>query len=212
MSVLFLDAVSIIASAVAAAILVIFSARVASPEDFSDEGTKKRLIVLVLAIAVLGAVAGVAGGKSRVGVVGDIVPAALALVGTVSVYLFGADQSKGVVASICAAAFALALGLGYANGSVSRTKTERFAENLSFCRSALTNAKLLSDDGAYCRFTQTFGRKCMYLMSDDMSRITPDTFEGKSLTRERYRVMLNDEFLRTTKKRLEDVGCEPPSY
>jgi hypothetical protein len=63
------------------------------------------------------------------GVVGDVIPAALALVGGVAAYLFGVDRSKGLVASFCAAAFALSLGIGYAAGAGNRCVTDNKAEN-----------------------------------------------------------------------------------
>ena len=57
---------------------------------------KLEYLILVFTIALLGGVAGYAGGLSRVGVVGDIIPAALSLVGGVSIYIFGISKEKNI--------------------------------------------------------------------------------------------------------------------
>jgi len=48
---------------------------------------------ILLALALVGACAGTAGGMSRVGAVGSIVPAFLGLLGGLSIYLFGIDPA-----------------------------------------------------------------------------------------------------------------------
>lgn len=75
------------------------------------------IFVLLVALCVLGAVAGFSGGTSREGVVGDIIPAALALAAGLSIYLFGLDASKGVIASICLIGFASSLLVSYIYGA-----------------------------------------------------------------------------------------------
>ncbi len=67
---------------------------------------------LLFALALIGACAGLAGGMSRAAAVGDIIPAFLGLLGAVAVYLFGVDQSRGVVASFGAAALSISLFVG----------------------------------------------------------------------------------------------------
>lgn len=138
---------------------------------FTSKGERKSLFVLIFGLATLGAVAGVAGGTSRVGVVGDIIPAALALTGGVATYLFGVDPSKGLVASLCAAAFALALGLGYATGAGTRGITDNKAANLEFCRALYLNADIWGDDRAFCRVTSIFGEQCNWLIADSISKV-----------------------------------------
>jgi len=64
---------------------------------------------VVLAIAALGATAGLIGGLSRLGVAGQIVPAALSLVGGVTLYVFFVERERGVIASVVTLAFASAL-------------------------------------------------------------------------------------------------------
>lgn len=114
---------------VAAGVVVALSFFLVRPED------RTRVAVLVLGVAVIGAVAGFAGGTSRTGVVGEVIPAALALLGGgLAVYLFGVDLSKGTLASVCAGAFALALGLGYTMGAGTRGPSERYATWTEACR------------------------------------------------------------------------------
>ncbi|SIQ43935.1 hypothetical protein SAMN05880590_104113 [Rhizobium sp. RU35A] len=138
---------------------------------FTQKGERSNILVLIVGLAVLGAVSGVAGGSSRVGVVGDVIPAALGLVGGVSAYLFGVDRSKGLVASVCAAAFALSLGLGYAAGAGSRTETEDKQARLDFCEKLLADAKVWADDRAFCRVVTVFGEECSWLLADGFSRV-----------------------------------------
>lgn len=132
---------------------------------------RKGLIILIFGLATLGAVAGIAGGTSRVGVVGDIIPAALALVGAVAAYLFGIDRSQGLIASFCAAAFALALGVGYAAGAGNRQVADNKAENVEFCRSLFAQSEVWKDDRAFCRVATIFGEQCNWIIADSLSQI-----------------------------------------
>jgi len=131
----------------------------------------KKLGILIVGLAVLGSVAGIAGGISRVGVVGDIIPAALGLVAGVSFYLFGVDQSKGIVASLCATAFALALGFGYAAGAGNRDIRDRFDRNLAFCSDGFSNPEILNNDRAFMRFSDLFGTTCIQMIATDRAMI-----------------------------------------
>jgi len=142
---------------------------------FLTKAEFQKLAVLIVGLAVLGAVAGVAGGTSRVGVVGDIIPAALGLVAGVSAYLFGVDQSKGIVASLCAAAFAVALGFGYAAGAGNRDVRDRFERNLAFCVDGFSNAEILNNDRAFKRFSDLFGPTCTQLIATDRAKIPDGT-------------------------------------
>jgi len=128
-------------------------------------------VILVVAMAILGSISGFAGGLSRVGVVGDIIPAALALTGGVSAYLFGVDRSKGVIASLCAAAFALSLGFGYSSGASIRGGSERQTAIVQECKTAMLQPEILGDDRAFCRFVTMMGDQCFYHLASDLSRI-----------------------------------------
>ena len=138
---------------------------------FPKRGEWKSLFVLIFGLATLGAIAGIAGGTSRVGVVGDVIPAALALVGGVAAYLFGIDRSQGLVVSFCAAAFALALGFGYTTGAGNREVADNKAGNLEFCRSLFLQPKIWEDDRAFCRVATIFGEQCNWMIADSLSHI-----------------------------------------
>jgi len=137
-----------------------------------------RLLGLFVGIAVIGTVAGTAGGTSRVGVVGDIIPAALALVGGASVYLFGVDASRGLIATCCAIAFTLALGSGYILGAAERTRAEFFAENKAFCDDLFGTHQVLTSSAAYCTAVQNHGEMCAQswaqFATSETSRFTED--------------------------------------
>lgn len=149
---------------------------------------RKSLFVLICGLATLGAVAGVAGGTSRVGVVGDVIPAALALAGGVAAYLFGVDRSQGLVASFCAAAFALALGIGYATGAGNRTVADNKADNLTFCRALFVDAEMWGDDRSFCRVASIFGDQCNWLFADSLSRVSESATFGS--TEEKFQYVL----------------------
>lgn len=145
------------------------------------KGSRTNLVVLVVGLAVLGAVAGYAGGTSRVGVVGDIIPAALALAGGVSVYLFGVDPSKGVIASICAVAFSLALGLGYAAGAGDRRAPETYSAWTEACRNAFMSPDILASDAASKRLVAYFGETCSAVLGNDIARLgEPETLRERA--------------------------------
>ncbi|QFT95413.1 hypothetical protein FIU86_21350 (plasmid) [Roseovarius sp. THAF9] len=115
---------------------------------------------LLLALALVGACAGFAGGMSRASAVGDVIPAFLGLLGVVGVYLFGVDQSRGIIASFGAAALSIALLIGYASGSQYRAKPEDHRDIRAHCARAYTDADLLGNEAAFERFRQQMGNLC----------------------------------------------------
>lgn len=131
----------------------------------------KKLASLLFALALVGACAGVAGGMSRSAAVGDIIPAFLGLLGAVAVYLFGVDQSRGVIASYGAVALSIALMFGYTNGAASRLIPEDHRDIRGICAKAYTDSELLGDDKAFERFQNRMGNLCIRSMN---WHITPD--------------------------------------
>ena len=116
---------------------------------------------LLSALALVGASAGIAGGMSRTGVVGDIVPAFLGLLGAVAVYLFGVDRSKGVIASFGAVALAISLVSGYGLSAQYRaTSISDYREIRTICATAYSNADLVRDPGALAVFESKLGQYC----------------------------------------------------
>ncbi|WP_288252148.1 hypothetical protein [uncultured Hydrogenophaga sp.] len=119
---------------------------------------------ILLALALVGACAGTAGGMSRVGAVGSIVPAFLGLLGGLSIYLFGIDRSKGLIASFGAAAIALSLIVSYTLLSRVRNESEEQRELRAICAQAYTNADLLGNATAFDRFLAQMGGPCHHAM------------------------------------------------
>lgn len=146
--------------------------------------TLRTIVVLALGLAVLGAVSGVAGGMSRESAVGDIIPAALALVGGVAIYVFGADTSKGLISSCSAVAFAISLGVGYAGGAEMRSEGDFARTTHDFCLAELSDPDLLGDDKAYCRFLSVFGETCASAIATGITHNTE--VQSKAYTAEQH--------------------------
>ena len=128
---------------------------------FFDRNDRKATVTLLGTLALVGASAGIAGGMSRTGVVGDIVPAFLALLGVVAVYLFGVDRSRGVVASLGAVALSLSLVTGYALASQYRNShSSDYREIRTICADAYTDPALLSNHDALQVFEEKFKGYC----------------------------------------------------
>lgn len=128
---------------------------------FFDRNDWQTTVTLLGALALVGASAGIAGGMSRTGVVGDIVPAFLGLLGVIAVYLFGVDRSRGVVASLGAVALSLSLVTGYALASQYRNShSSDYREIRTICADAYTNPALISDPDALRAFEEKFKGYC----------------------------------------------------
>lgn len=136
---------------------VLFGFVVAALEPKKDI---RGVILLLVGVAVIGAVAGTSGGLSRVGAVGDIIPAALALLGGVSVYLFGANKPNGAIVSVCAAVFALSLGGGYTIGAADRSKSDAVNLGAEFCIDLLKEPDVYASESAYQRVILSNARVC----------------------------------------------------
>jgi hypothetical protein len=171
----------------------------------AERDEQAKLFVLLFGLATLGAVSGVAGGGSRVGVVGDIIPAALGLAGGVSAYLFGVNQAKGLVASVCAAAFALALGFGYAAGAGNRSLSDVKEANIEFCRTLFSDSKTWADDKAFCRVVTSIGRECAWLFADGFSKIP----ELGSSTERKFQPVYDTIWNGMQARALALKGCDP---
>lgn len=120
----------------------------------------KTVAPLLFALTLVGACAGLAGGMSRSAAVSDIIPAFLGLLGAVAVYLFGVNQSRGIIASFGAAALSISLFVGYAAGSEYRKLPEDHRDIRAHCARAYTSAELLKDEAAFERFKAQMGRQC----------------------------------------------------
>lgn len=153
--------------AIAAGSPILFLTLIVSLTDPNEDARK--VVVLLLGICLVGAVAGLNGGLSRVGVVGDIVPAALALVGGVAVYVFGVDQKRGLIASVCAAGLALSLGGGYAIGSQIRSQNDAISFGAEFCREIFAAPDIYKGQATYGRAVASFGTPCSQFIGEALN-------------------------------------------
>jgi hypothetical protein len=110
------------------------------------------LSLLTLGVGVLGAAAGLAGGQSRTGVVGEIIPAAFVLLGGVSAYLFGVTPQRAPVVALTTIGFAVTLFAGFHSGSWRRTYVEEERELRTVCIKAMTDGAFVAQTAAFQRF------------------------------------------------------------
>ncbi len=141
---------------------------------FDHDKDFKIAFILISGLSLIGGVAGINGGLSRVGAVGDIIPASLALIGSVSLYIFGIKSQGGPLASLCAASFAVALGFGYALGATERGKNDNFDYSVAFCSELFSDHEILASDTAYERSAQIFGQACMEVLGSKFNTIIQD--------------------------------------
>ncbi|MGX0904785.1 hypothetical protein ACSSV8_003379 [Roseovarius sp. MBR-79] len=121
--------------------------------------------VILVVLSIVGACTGLAGGMSRVGAVGSIIPAFLGLLGGLSIYLFGIDRTKGLIASFGAAALSLALIISYTAGSQFRNIGDDHRDIRSICANAYTDWELISNQVAFEKFRERLGALCDSSMS-----------------------------------------------
>lgn len=124
-----------------------------------------RLVGLLLGVAIIGAVSGYSGGLSREAAVGDIIPAALALLGGAAAYLFGVNESRGIIASLCAISFAVSLHFGFALGAEERIQHDSHATLREHCLRTFTNPELIEQPNALSAHIGIFGPVCSQVMA-----------------------------------------------
>ena len=157
-----LDLGVLLLGAIGVAAFLLISVRVltALANENLDVTLAVRLGTLLFALALVGIVSGYSGGLSREAAVGDIIPAALTLLGGVAIYLFGVDQSRGTIVSIGAIAFAAALFFGFSLGSEKRNSRDAFELLQTHCLSIFREADLLADGAALALDPDSMGRVC----------------------------------------------------
>ncbi len=137
---------------------------------FVQKGNRRIIIVLLCALSLVGASAGIAGGMSRTGAVGAIVPAFLGLLGGVAIYLFGVDShSKGIIASLGAAALSISLVAGYSLAAQYRKNADDHKQLRSICAKAYTDADLLGNPKSFEIFYERMGQLCFTAMTWQLS-------------------------------------------
>lgn len=125
-----------------------------------QKNSRKEIAIILIVLALIGACSGTAGGMSRVGAVGSIIPAFLGLLGGMSIYLFGVDRSKGLVASFGAASLSISLLVSYTLLSQYRNIGDDHRDIRSICAKAYTDHYLLSNEEAFKKFDERLGKLC----------------------------------------------------
>ncbi|WP_420333590.1 hypothetical protein [Roseibium sp.] len=122
--------------------------------------SSRYLPLLILVMSYLGAAVGLTGGWSRVGVVGDVIPAVLGLIGGLVVYLFENKKFKGLVAIPAALAFTTSIFTGFVVGAEIRNPIDRATAYRDMCIKTLSDPSVLASEDAYCRFLNGPGDQC----------------------------------------------------
>ncbi len=130
----------------------------------------KEMGVIFMSLALIGACAGTSGGMSRVGAAGSIIPAFLGLLGGLSIYLFGVDRSKGLIASFGASAIALSLIVSYTLGANYRNVGDDHRDIRAICAKAYTDPDLLSNAAAFEKFRERLDGFCVDAMAWNINR------------------------------------------
>lgn len=126
---------------------------------------KLEIAIVLVVLSIVGSCAGLAGGMSRIGAVGSIIPAFLGLLGGLSIYLFGVDRSKGLIASFGTAALSLSLIISYTAGAQFRNIGDDHRDIRSICAAAYIDWELLSNDAAFDKFHKRLGDLCYRSMN-----------------------------------------------
>lgn len=112
-------------------------------------------------MGIFGGLVGFHGGNSRVGVVGDLLPAVVTLVAGLAAYLFGVpDKKAGPLLFPLLASFVCTLFISYSIGSANRAGNEEYANWESQCLSVFGHADVLSSDIAVANAKEIFGAYC----------------------------------------------------
>ena len=118
------------------------------------------LAAVILTVGLLGAMTGYAGGNSRVGVVGDIIPAILTLLGGIVVYLFGVNSKSSPLAPFLVSALVISLFIGYGLGAKKRHLFETREGRKQVCIDVFSDPDILANESALRTATLLFGKSC----------------------------------------------------
>ena len=126
--------------------------------------------LMIVSISTLGAIAGFSGGMSRVGVVGEIVPAALSLIGGLSLYMFGVQRVTNILLPISISIFAVTLLLGFSFGANNREKRQTFELLQERCLNLFMNHELMEKSKLTIAM-ETHGKTCGPIMQETFSTV-----------------------------------------
>lgn len=119
---------------------------------------------MILSVALLGGLTGYAGGNSREGVVGDVIPAVLAFLSGAVLYFFGLEKQPAKITPFLLGAFVVVLFFGFGMGAKKRQlfedKQTQNDRKFQTCIDVFTNADLLASDVAVGHAVKMFGDRC----------------------------------------------------
>ncbi|MDA4846916.1 hypothetical protein [Hoeflea poritis] len=119
---------------------------------------------MILAVALLGGLTGYAGGNSRDGVVGDVIPAVLAFLSGAVLYFFGLERQPAKITPFLLGAFVVVLFLGFGMGAKKRQLFDdgraRDDRRLQTCIDVFSDAEVLASDTAVDHAVELFGERC----------------------------------------------------
>ena len=120
-----------------------------------------RLAVALFSITLLGGLIGFAGGNSRVGVVGDLMPAVLTFMAGAAVYLFGISEKPPRAEMYpVVVAFSLSLFVSFALGASNRGGFQNKNFKRNTCIEIFSQADVLASDTATKNAARLFGDRC----------------------------------------------------
>ncbi len=119
------------------------------------------VIGALFVMGIFGGLVGFQGGNSRIGVVGDLMPAVVALVAGIAAYLFGvSERPPGPLLFPLLASFVSTLFIAYGMGSVNRGANDEYATWEGQCLSVFGNPDVLGSERAYRNAKEHFGDYC----------------------------------------------------
>ena len=126
----------------------------------SEERESVVLAAMILTVTLLGCMTGYAGGNSRTGVVGDIIPAVLAFFGALVVYLFGIKSKISPLTPFLVSAFVVSLFIGYGLGAKKRHLFELTEARREVCINVFSDSQVMGNELALKTAVTLFGTRC----------------------------------------------------
>ena len=126
----------------------------------SEERSATVLAAMILTVTLLGCMTGYAGGNSRTGVVGDIIPAVLTFFGGLVVYLFGVKSKMSLLTPFLVSAFVVSLFIGYGMGAKKRQLFEIKEARREVCIEVFSDPQIIGNELALQTAVTLFGKRC----------------------------------------------------
>lgn len=126
----------------------------------NEEKSTTTVALMICTVTLLGCMTGYAGGNSRVGVVGDIIPAVLTFFGGLVVYIFGVKSKMSVLTPFLVSAFVIALFIGYGMGAKKRHLFEIREARKQVCIEVFSDPELIGNEIALDTAITLFGKRC----------------------------------------------------